>query len=68
MGYIEGFEKDADSNLNERKDSNKSNEEIHQYNKCNICDRIFINKSQWTCNFFLNFYSSYILKINKYIF
>jgi hypothetical protein len=47
--YLERFEKDCEANLNLKNESTKcSNEEIHVHNKCEICDRIFINKSQWT--------------------
>ena len=52
--YLDRFEKDPSSNLNQRSESIEYvnlNEEIHQYNKCEICDRIFINKSQWDGNF-----------------
>ncbi len=52
--YLEGFQKDPDSNLNKRDDDSleKSTAEndIFQYNKCKICDnKIFINKFQWEC-------------------
>jgi hypothetical protein len=24
--------------------------EIHEYNKCDICNRVFVNKFQWQCH------------------
>ena len=52
--YLERYEQNCDSNLNERKEPCKFvhlGAEIHEYNKCEICDKVFVNKSQWNCKF-----------------
>lgn len=51
--YLSKFEENPDANLNQQEvDNNQSNESVFEYNKCEICDRVFVNKFQWQCNSF----------------
>jgi len=51
--YLKKFEEYPDANLNQQEvDNNQSNESVFEYNKCEICDRVFVNKFQWQCNSF----------------
>lgn len=60
--YLDTYENDVNVDINKIKRSSESlapneekEEEIHEFNKCSICDRIFIDRSQWTSNFFNSF-------------
>lgn len=50
--YLSRFEQNPDVSLNTRDDTNEENtsksDEIFEFNKCEICDRVFVNKDQWT--------------------
>lgn len=42
------YEKDNSIDLNAQTNKAETSDEIHEYNRCEICDRIFVNKDQWT--------------------
>lgn len=47
--YLIQYENDNHVELNrdEEETTVKPNNEIFEYNKCEICDKVFINKDQW---------------------
>ena len=48
--YLDKFEKNNKVALNLRRHEIKDeSKEIHVFNKCEVCDRIFVNKFQWEC-------------------
>jgi tRNA A37 N6-isopentenylltransferase MiaA len=52
--YLSKYEENIDANLNVQEvDNNQSHESVFEYNKCEICDRVFVNKFQWQCNLFM---------------
>jgi hypothetical protein len=49
--YLDRFDKNIEIDLNfkENQINNNESKEIHVYNKCEVCDRIFVNNFQWNC-------------------
>ena len=51
--YLVRFEEDQNADLNKKSDNIGSfgkQEEIFEYNKCESCEKVFINKFQWDCH------------------
>ncbi|CAF0905323.1 unnamed protein product [Brachionus calyciflorus] len=47
--YMTRFESDNQVELN-KSDKNESVDEVFEFNKCEICNKIFVNKFQWDCH------------------
>lgn len=48
--YLTRFDKDNQAELNlTETDNGNINEDVFEFNKCETCNRIFVNKFQWQC-------------------
>ena len=44
----------------------KNNTTVNEFNKCDICDKIFVDKFQWECNIKITHHLTFMFSIKKY--